>query len=56
MGKTYTTSFPGRVSYISLEPHLVIHDSDKAEQGQAQYIMIYYYVLIGIIAYLRGPA
>ena len=34
MGKSLTTSFPGRLSYISLEQHLVIHDSAKAEQAQ----------------------
>jgi hypothetical protein len=31
IGKTYTTSFPGRVSKINLEPHLVIHDSSKSK-------------------------
>ena len=34
MGKSLTTSFPGRLSYISLEQHLVIHDYAKAEQAQ----------------------
>ena len=47
MGKTYRTAFSGRVSYISFEPHLAIHDSGKAGPCfLLVHITTYYYALI----------
>ena len=47
-GKTYRTSFPGEVSYISFEQQLAIHDSGQAKQGHflLLHITTYYYALI----------